>query len=92
MDELDQQEERLLTMAAQLLQLALRASQKANSQETREQILGVHKSDRLYPRLVISAPHEGGSALLDLAFYDPETDEKVVHLMSLEGKQEITPQ
>jgi hypothetical protein len=53
----------------------------------------LHDSEKLYPRLTITAPHGGGGSIkLELVLCHPETDEARVSMLIVEAVANAAPE
>lgn len=76
---------RLAQMAAKLLALTIEVGRRGSAQNEVERAAELHQERKLYPRLVISMPHDGSAVHLLATLHDPETDETVVQLFAGEA-------
>lgn len=79
---------RLAALAARLLGLAMRNALDGSAPAEVARAAGLHDAGKLYPRLVITAPHGGGAVRLELTLHDPETDDAVVRMFEGEAAAE----
>ena len=79
-------ESRLLSMSAKLLAIAIQTAQAGSAQSEVRAAAALHDAEKLYPKMTISSPHGGGGIRLEVMLCDPETDEPVVRLIEIEGK------
>lgn len=84
--ELTNSESRLVSMAAKLLSIAIRTAQAGSDPAEVARAAALHDSERLYPRLTITAPHGGGAVRLEVLLLDPATDEPVARLLEIEAE------
>lgn len=71
---------KLATTAADLLGLLIEVAQAGSSAQAVDEAAKLHDSRKLYPRLIVSAPHGGGAVHLLLTLNDPQTDKPVVRM------------
>lgn len=79
---------RLIKLAAQLLNVTIRSAEAGSQPADVQEAVSAQVEGKLYPRLTITAPHNGGGILLDAVLCDPVTDAIVVRLLSLEAIQQ----
>lgn len=78
-------EETLMGMSAHLLGLIFKNSLEVSSQADVESTMQIHNGQKLYPKLIITAPHGGGAVKISLMLCDPETDEPIIGMYEATG-------
>lgn len=79
-------ESRLVSMAAKLLSIAIRTAQAGSDPAEVARAAALHDSEKLYPKMIVTAPHGGGGIRLEVMLLNPATDEPVVRLFEAEAE------
>ncbi|MGB4248546.1 MAG: hypothetical protein WBJ75_12585 [Pseudohongiellaceae bacterium] len=73
-------EERLIQMAAQLLNISMQVAQEFSAASEVQNAAELHDRRKLYPKLTVTSPHGGGGIRIELVLCDPKTDEALVSM------------
>jgi hypothetical protein len=79
-------EDRLGTLAAKLMAVAIQHAQQASDPAEVANAAKLHDEGKLYPELTIRMPHGGKGIRLDLTLRDPETNTVIVRMLEIEGQ------
>ena len=76
-------EERLIQMAAQLLNISMQVAQEFSAASEVQNAAELHDRRKLYPKLTITSPHGGAGIHLQVVLCDPVTDDPIVRMFEV---------